>query len=157
MHHAVHHQIAGGLTGVDIKPRRVNTTHHIQATLFLIDMRLLGSGFQRPTLFLGVAVAVTGHNLGAAIGGIDLHDVGHGLGVTVRIIGDNHPLGHIGCDGILLHRCDMIAGTGDAAALGQTAYGSCQQKLILGHLLLLGNDSGVFLGNDSGVFLSRIP
>ena len=157
MHHTVHHQIAGGLSGVDIKPRRVNATHHIQATLFLIDMRLLGSGFQRPTLFLGVAVAVTGHNLGAAIGGIDLHDVGHGLGVTVHIIGDNHPLGHIGCDGILLHRCNMIVGAGNAAALGQTAYGSCQQKLILGHLLLLGNDSGVFLGNDSGVFLSRIP
>ena len=149
MHHAVHYQIAGRLTGVDIEPGSVNAAHHVQAALLLIDMRLLSGRFQRPARFLGITVTVASHDLGAAIGGIDLHDVGHGLGVTVRIIGDNHPLGHIGCDGIVLHRCDMIVGAGNAAAFGQTAYGSCQQKLILGHLLLLGNDSGVFLSRIS--------
>ena len=127
MHHAVHYQIAGRLTGVDIEPGSVNAAHHVQAALLLIDMRLLSGRFQRPALFLGITVTVASHDLGATIGGVDLHDVGHSLGVASRIVGDDDPLGHIGCDGILLHRCNMIVGAGNAAAFGKTVGNDREQ------------------------------
>ena len=127
MHHAVHHQIARGLTGVDVEPGCVDTAHYVQAGLLLIEVCLRSRGFQRPAQLLGVAVAVAGHNLGAAIGRVDLHDVGHSLGVASRIVGDDDPLGHIGCDGILLHRCNMIVGAGNAAAFGKTVGNDREQ------------------------------
>ena len=75
----VHHQIAGGLTGVDVEPGGVDAAHYVQTRLFFIDMGLVRGGFQGPALFLGVAVAVAGHDLGAAACGVHLHDVGNRL------------------------------------------------------------------------------
>ena len=103
VHHAVHHQIAGGLAGVDVEPGGVDAAHHVQAGLFFIDMGLVRGGFQGPALLLGVAVAVTGHDFGPASGGADLHDVGHRLGIARVIVGDDDPLGNVGCNGVVLH------------------------------------------------------
>ena len=103
VHHTVHHQIAGGLAGVDVEPGGVDAAHHVQAGLFFIDMGLVRGGFQGPALLLGVAVAVTGHDFGPASGGADLHDVGHRLGIARVIVGDDDTLGNVGCDGVVLH------------------------------------------------------
>ena len=100
---AVHHQIAGGLAGVDVEPGGVDAAHYVQTRLFFIDMGLVRGGFQGPALFLGVAVAVAGHDLGAAACGADLHDVGHRLRVARVIVGDDDPLGNVGCNGVVLH------------------------------------------------------
>ena len=79
VHNTVHHQIAGGLAGVDVEPGGVDAAHYVQPCLFFIDMGLVRGGFQGPALFLGVAVAVAGHDLGAAACGVHLHDVGNRL------------------------------------------------------------------------------
>ena len=115
--HAVHHQIAGGLAGVDVEPGGVDAAHHVQAGLFFIDMGLVRGGFQGPALLLGVAVAVTGHDFGPASGGADLHDVGHRLRVARVIVGDNDLLGDIRRDRIVLKRGHMVARPIDGAAL----------------------------------------
>ena len=99
----VHHQIAGGLAGVDVEPGGVDAAHYVQPCLFFIDMGLVRGGFQGPALFLGVAVAVAGHDLGAAACGADLHDVGNRLRVARVIVGDDDPLGNVGCNGVVLH------------------------------------------------------
>ena len=119
VHHAVHHQIAGRFAGVDVEPRSVDAAHHVQAALFFVDVRLIGGGLERPALLAGVAVAVAGHDLGAAAGGVDLHDVCNRLRVARIIVGDDDPLGDVGRDGVVLHRCDVVAGAIDAAALAQ--------------------------------------
>lgn len=119
VHHAVHHQIAGRFAGVDVEPRSVDAAHHVQAALFFVDVRLIGGGLERPALLAGVAVAVAGHDLGAAAGGVDLHDVCNRLRVACIIVGDDDPLGDVGRDGVVLHRCDVVAGAIDAAALAQ--------------------------------------
>ena len=103
MHHAVHHQIARGLAGVDVEPGGVDAAHHVQTGLFFIDMGLVRGGFQGPALLLGVAVAVTGHDFGPAAGGVDLHDVCNRLGIARVIVGDDDTLGNVGCDGVVLH------------------------------------------------------
>ena len=113
----VHHQIAGGLAGVDVEPGGVDAAHHVQAGLFFIDMGLVRGGFQSPALLLGVAVAVTGHDFGPASGGADLHDVGHRLGIARVIVGDNDLLGDIRRDRIVLKRGHMVARPIDGAAL----------------------------------------
>ena len=115
--HAVHHQIARGLAGVDVEPGGVDAAHHVQAGLFFIDMGLVRGGFQGPALLLGVAVAVTGHDFGPASGGADLHDVGHRLRVARVIVGDNDLLGDIRRDRIVLKRGHMVARPIDGAAL----------------------------------------
>ena len=69
---------------------------------FFIDMGLVRGGFRVQPCSFRVAVAVTGHDFGPAAGGVDLHDVCNRLGIT-RIVGDNDPLGNVGCDGVVLH------------------------------------------------------
>ena len=119
VHHAVHHQIAGGLAGVDVEPGGVDAAHHVQTGLFFIDMGLVRGGFQGPALLLGVAVAVTGHDLGPAAGGVDLHDVCNRLGITRIVIGDNNSLGNVGCNGVVFYRRDMISRAVNGASLAK--------------------------------------
>ena len=92
MHDAVHHEIAGGLAGVDVEPRGVDAADDVQARLLFVDVRLLGRGLQRPALLLGVAVAVAGHDLRPPFVRVDLHDVGNGLGVAGGIVRNNDGL-----------------------------------------------------------------
>ena len=125
MYHAVHHQIAGGLSGVDIKPRRINATHHIQAALFLVDMRLLSSGFQRPTLFLGIAVAVPRHDLSSTAGGVDLHDVGNRLGVTGSGIRNDSRFLNIRRNRVVLAGCHIVACPVYCITFIQASVGNC--------------------------------
>ena len=119
VHHAVHHQIAGGLAGVDVEPGGVDAAHHVQTGLFFIDMGLVRGGFQGPALLLGVAVAVTGHDFGPAAGGVDLHDVCNRLGITRIVIGDNNSLGNVGCNGVVFYRRDMISRAVNGASLAK--------------------------------------
>ena len=119
MHHAVHHQIARGLAGVDVEPGGVDAAHHVQTGLFFIDMGLVRGGFQGPALLLGVAVAVTGHDFGPAAGGVDLHDVCNRLGITRIVIGDNNSLGNVGCNGVVFYRRDMISRAVNGASLAK--------------------------------------
>ena len=119
VHNAVHHQIAGGLAGVDVEPGGVDAAHHVQTGLFFIDMGLVRGGFQGPALLLGVAVAVTGHDLGPAAGGVDLHDVCNRLGITRIVIGDNNSLGNVGCNGVVFYRRDMISRAVNGASLAK--------------------------------------
>ena len=119
VHHAVHHQIAGGLAGVDVEPGGVDAAHHVQTGLFFIDMGLVRGGFQGPALLLGVAVAITGHDFGPAAGGVDLHDVCNRLGITRIVIGDNNSLGNVGCNGVVFYRRDMISRAVNGASLAK--------------------------------------
>ena len=115
----VHHQIAGGLAGVDVEPGGVDAAHYVQTRLFFIDMGLVRGGFQGPALFLGVAVAVTGHDLGAAACGVHLHDVGNRLRVACGIVGDDDLFGNIRGNRVILQRCHGIIRSLDGAALCQ--------------------------------------
>ena len=117
MYHAVHHQVAGRLAGIDVEPGGVDTADNVQASLFFIDMSLVGRGLQRPAFFLGVAVAVASDDRCATIAGVDFHDVGNGLGVAGIVVCSDNPLGDIGGDRIIFHRCDMVIGAGDFASL----------------------------------------
>ena len=92
MHDAVHHEIAGGLAGVDVEPRGVDASHYVQSCLLFVDMGLIRGGFQGPALLLGVAVAVAGHDLRPPFVRVDLHDVGNGLGVAGGIVRNNDGL-----------------------------------------------------------------
>ena len=103
VHHAVHHQIAGGFAGIDVEPRSVDASHYVQSCLLFVDMGLIRGGFQGPALLLGVAVAVAGHDLCAAARGVHLHDVSNRLRVARIIVGDDDPLGNVGCNGVVLH------------------------------------------------------
>lgn len=119
MHDTVHHEIAGGLAGVDVEPRGVDAADDVQARLPFIDVRLLGRGLQRPAKLLRVAVAVTGHNLRPSLIRVDLHDVGNGLGVARVVVRDNHGLGNIRRDGVAFLGNNVVSGTGNFAALIQ--------------------------------------
>ena len=119
MDNAVHHQIAGGLAGVDVEPGGVDAAHYVQPCLFFIDMGLVRGGFQGPALFLGVAVAVAGHDLGAAACGVHLHDVGNRLRVACGIVGDDDLFGNIRGNRVILQRRHGIIRSLDGAALCQ--------------------------------------
>ena len=103
VHHAVHHQIAGGFAGIDVEPRSVDASHYVQSCLLFVDMGLIRGGFQGPALLLGVAVAVAGHDLCAAARGVHLHDVSNRLRVARIIVGDDDPLRDVGRNGVILH------------------------------------------------------
>ena len=115
----VHHQIAGGLAGVDVEPGGVDAAHYVQTRLFFIDMGLVRGGFQGPALFLGVAVAVAGHDLGTAACGVHLHDVGNRLRVACGIVGDDDLFGNIRGNRVILQRRHGIIRSLDGAALCQ--------------------------------------
>ena len=121
---AVHHQIAGGLAGVDVEPGGVDAAHYVQPCLFFIDMGLVRGGFQGPALFLGVAVAVAGHDLGAAACGVHLHDVGNRLRVACGIVGDDDRLRNIRSDGVIPPRGHVVRGPADGITLFQTGAAS---------------------------------
>ena len=119
MHDTVHHEIAGGLAGVDVEPRGVDAADDVQARLPFVDVRLLGRGLQRPAKLLRVAVAVTGYNFRPSLIRVDLHDVGNGLGVARVVVRDNHGLGNIRRDGVVFLGNNVVSGTGNFAALIQ--------------------------------------
>ena len=119
MHDTVHHEIAGGLAGVDVEPRGVDAADDVQARLPFVDVRLLGRGLQRPAKLLRVAVAVTGYNSRPSLIRVDLHDVGNGLGVAGVVVRDNHGLGNIRRDGVVFLGNNVVSGTGNFAALIQ--------------------------------------
>ena len=120
VHHAVHHQIAGGFAGIDIEPRSVDASHYVQSCLLFVDMGLIRSGFQGPALLLGVAVAVAGHDLCAAARGVHLHDVSNRLRVARIIVGDDDSLGNIRSDRVVSQRRHGKFRPVDPASLLQT-------------------------------------
>ena len=120
MHDAVHHEIAGGLAGVDVEPRGVDAADDVQARLLFVDVRLLGRGLQRPAKLLRVAVAVTGHDLRPPFVRVDLHDVGNGLGVAGGIVRNNDGLGNVRRDGVVFNRSNAVVCAIDMAAFCQT-------------------------------------
>ena len=120
VHHAVHHQIAGGFASIDVEPRSVDASHYVQSCLLFVDMGLIRGGFQGPALLLGVAVAVAGHDLCAAARGVHLHDVSNRLGCSFLIIGNNLLLGNIRCNGIVFHGCHRVVRSVNLASLYQT-------------------------------------
>ncbi len=120
VHHAVHHQIAGGFAGIDVEPRSVDASHYVQSCLIFVDMGLIRGGFQGPALLLGVAVAVAGHDLCAAARGVHLHDVSNRLRVARIIVGDNDSLGNIRSDRVVSQRRHGKFRPVDPASLLQT-------------------------------------
>ena len=120
VHHAVHHQIAGGFAGIDVEPRSVDASHYVQSCLIFVDMGLIRGGFQGPALLLGVAVAVAGHDLCAAARGVHLHDVGNGLRIAGVIVGDDDSLGNIRSDRVVSQRRHGKFRPVDPASLLQT-------------------------------------
>ena len=120
VHHAVHHQIAGGFAGIDVEPRSVDASHYVQSCLLFVDMGLIRGGFQGPALLLGVAVAVAGHDLCAAARGVHLHDVGNGLRIAGVIVGDDDSLGNIRSDRVVSQRRHGKFRPVDPASLLQT-------------------------------------
>ena len=120
VHHAVHHQIAGGFAGIDVEPRSVDASHYVQSCLLFVDMGLIRGGFQGPALLLGVAVAVAGHDLCAAARGVHLHDVSNRLRVARIIVGDDDSLGNIRSDRVVSQRRHGKFRPVDPASLLQT-------------------------------------
>ena len=120
VHHAVHHQIAGGFAGIDVEPRSVDASHYVQSCLIFVDMGLIRGGFQGPALLLGVAVAVAGHDLCAAARGVHLHDVSNRLRVARIIVGDDDSLGNIRSDRVVSQRRHGKFRPVDPASLLQT-------------------------------------
>ena len=131
---SVHHQVAARLAGVDVEPGGVDAAHNVQAALFFIGVSLIGSGLEHPALLFGVAVAVSGHDLGTAAGGVDLHDVCNRLGVARIIVRDYDTLRDVGCDGVVFHRGNMVAGAGNGTALDHLSGLSLYSRgIVIGH------------------------
>ena len=125
VHHAVHHQIAGGFAGIDVEPRSVDASHYVQSCLLFVDMGLIRGGFQGPALLLGVAVAVTGHDFGPASGGVDLHDVGNRLGVTGSGIRNDSRFLNIRRNRVVLAGCHIVACPVYCITFIQASVGNC--------------------------------